>query len=139
MTRPRPDERGAFTAAAVGFVAALFLLASFVSGAGRAFDTRRDVRAAAAAAARAAAQGSADSLLHGEVLDTAGLVARAEAVVTAAGYTLVSTQVSGGRVWVSARGQVRTVLPDPFGLNGRDVTATASAELLVGVDRGVPG
>jgi hypothetical protein len=139
MTRPHRDERGAFTAAAVVFVAALFLLASFVSGAGRAFDTRRDVRATAAAAARAAAQGSADSLLHGQVLDTAGLDARVEAVLAAAGYTLVSTQVTGGRVWVTARGQVRTILPDPFALNGRDVTATASAELLVGVDQGVPG
>ena len=139
MSRARCDERGAFTAAAVVFVGALFLLASFVSGAGRAFDTRRDVRAAAAAAARAAAQGSPDSLVHGQVLDTAGLEARAEAVITAAGYTLVATRVSGGRVWVTASGQVRTILPDPFGLNGRDVTAAASAELLVGVDQGAPG
>jgi hypothetical protein len=136
---PARDERGAFTAAAVVFVSALFLLASFVSGAGRAFDTRRDVRATAAAAARAAAQGSADSLLHGQVIDTTGMEARAAAVIDAAGYALISTRVEGNRVWVTARGQVHTILPDPFGLNGRDVIATSSAEMLVGVNRGVPG
>jgi len=135
----RRDERGAFTAAAVVLISGLFLLACFVSGAGRAFDARRDVRATAAAAARAAAQGSAESLIHGQVIDTAGLEARAEAVVDAAGYSLVATRVEGGRVWVTAQGQVHTILPDPFGLNGADVVATASAELLVGVDTGVPG
>lgn len=139
MKRQARDERGAFTAPAVVLISALFLLASFVSGAGRAFDTRRDVRASAAAAARAAAQGSADSLLHGQVIDTAGLQARAAAVLDAAGYTLISTRVDGGRVWVTAQGQVHTILPDPFGLNGRAVVATASAEMLVGVNQGTPG
>jgi len=139
MNVARPDDRGAFTAPAVVLISALFLLASFVSGAGRAFDARRDVRATAAAAARAAAQGSADSLLHGQVIDTAGLQARADAVLAAAGYTAVSVRVDGGRVWVTARGQVHTILPDPFGLNGRDVVATASAEMLVGVNQGTPG
>jgi hypothetical protein len=139
MTLPSRDEQGAFTAPAVVLISALFLLASFVSGAGRAFDARRDVRATAAAAARAAAQGSANSLLHGQVIDTAGLESRASAVVEAAGYTLVSTRVTGGRVWVTAQGQVHTILPDPFGLNGRDVVATASAEMLVGVNQGLPG
>jgi len=139
VRRPRGDERGAFTAAAVVLVSGLFLLACFVSGAGRAFDARRDVRATAAAAARGAAQGSAESLIHGQVIDTAGLDARATAVIDAAGYTLVAVRVQGGRVWVTAQGQVHTILPDPFGLNGRDVVATASAELLVGVDQGAPG
>ena len=139
MTRRAADEQGAFTAPAVVLMSALFLLASFVSAAGRAFDTRRDVRATAEAAARAAAQGSADSLLHGQDIDTAGLQARADAVLNAAGYTPVSIRVQGGRVWVTAQGQVHTILPDPFGLNGRDVVATASAEMLVGVNQGTPG
>jgi len=139
MTIAVRDERGAFTAAAVVFISGLFLLASFVSAAGRAFDTRRDVRATAAAAARAAAQGSPDSLLHGQVIDTAGLETRAASVVQAAGYILVSTRVAAGQVWVTVKGQVHTILPDPFGLNGRDVTATASAEMLVGVNHGIPG
>lgn len=139
MTPISRDQQGAFTAPAVVLITGLFVLASFVSGAGRAFDTRRDVRATAAAAARAAAQGSADSLLHGQVIDTAGLDSRAATVVQAAGYTLVATRVTGGRVWVTARGRVRTILPDPFGLNGRPVVATASAEMLVGVNQGSAG
>ena len=139
MTRPTTDEHGMFTAPAVVCISALFVLASFVSGAGRAFDTRRDVRATAAAAARAAAQGSANSVVHGHVIDTAGAQGRAAAVLAAAGYTLVSARVTAGRVWVTAQGQVHTILPDPFGLNGRHVVATASAEMLVGVNQGTPG
>ena len=135
----RRDERGAFTAPAVVLISALFLLASFVSGAGRAFDTRREARAVAAAAARAAAQGSADSLVHGNVLDAGGANARAASVVDAAGYTLVGVRVAAARVWVTVEGHVHTILPDPFGLNGRQVTATASAEMLVGVTQGTPG
>jgi len=139
MTPAARDERGAFTPAALVLISGLFLLASFVSGAGRAFDARRAVRATAAAAARAAAQGSAESLLHGQVIDTAGLASRADAVVEAAGYTLVSTRVDADQVWVTVEGQVHTILPDPFGLDGRDVIATASAEMLVGVNQGSPG
>jgi hypothetical protein len=139
MNRAAHDEQGAFTPAAVVLISGLFLLASFVSGASRAFDARRAVRATAAAAARAAAQGSADSLLHGEVIDAAGLESRADAVVQGAGYTLVTTRVDGDQVWVTVEGQVHTILPDPFGLDGRNVTATASAEMLVGVDEGSPG
>jgi hypothetical protein len=126
------SERGAFTPAALVFITALFVLAAFVANAEAAFDTRRAVEAAAASAARAGAQASPDSLAGGSPLDASGADARAQQILAAAGYT-GSVAVDGDLVVVTATGHVHTFMPDPFGLDGKAVTMTASATATGGV------
>ena len=134
MTR---TERGAYTPGALIFITALLVLAAFVANAEAAFDTRRAVAAAAASAARAGAQASPDSLAAGSVLDAGGADGRAQEVLAAAGYT-GSVVVGADRVVVSATGHVHTLLPDPFGLNGKAVTMTATATATGGVAQATP-
>ena len=134
MTR---TERGAYTPGALIFISALFVLAAFVANAEAAFDTRRAVAAAAASAARAGAQASPDSLAAGSVLDATGANGRAQQVLTAAGYA-GSVVVGADRVVVSATGHVHTPMPDPFGLDGKAVTMTASATAIGGVAQAAP-
>jgi hypothetical protein len=133
------DERGAYTPAAVVLIAALFILASFVANAEAAFDARLQVADTAASAARAAAQASPNSLLHGSTLDAAGAETRAQEVLAAAGDTGTVNIEAGGRVEVTAQGAVHTPMPDMFGLNGRTVTATATAAATPGVTKAAAG
>jgi hypothetical protein len=130
-------ERGAYTPAALIFITALLILAAFVANAEAAFDTRRAVAAAASSAARAGAQASPDSLAGGSTLDATGADTRAQQVLTASGYT-GSVTVNGDTVVVTATGHVHTIMPDPFGLNGKAVTMTAAATATGGVTQAAP-
>jgi hypothetical protein len=86
------------------------------------WNTRRDVHAAAAAAARAGAQADPDSLRAGMVLDPQQAVQRAQAILSAGGYTGV-VSVNDASVTVIVTAPVDYAFPSP----GFPATVTGAA------------
>jgi hypothetical protein len=113
----------------------LFLIVSFwaLVSASQAWTARRDAAAVASAAARAAAQGDSTLLRAGAGdVDPAEAVARAQAVIAAAGYT-GTVDVNGATVHVTVRARVDYMLPAP----GLPATVGGSASAVA--HRGITG
>jgi hypothetical protein len=91
---------------------------------------RRDVQGVAAAAARAGAQGDETALRNGGILDPSVAAARAQQIITIAGYN-GNVAVAGRTVTVTVTAAIDYAFPAPGFPNS--VNAAASADAVVGV------
>ena len=133
--RATPDDverdRGSVMPMAVILVTFLMIGSWSLISASQQWAARRDVQGVAAAAARAGAQGDQNALRRGAVLDPDAAVERAQAIITAAGYSGAVT-IDGGTVTVSASAGIDYAFPAP-GFPGT-VQASASAVAVSGVN-----
>lgn len=90
------------------------------------WNARRDAHAVAAAAARAGAQGDSDALRAAVVLDPAMSTARAQAIVSASGYS-ATVSIDGESVTVTVTVAVDYAFPSPGFPSGVTGSATAVA------------
>ena len=131
MTRRLRGDEGSVMPMTTILITFLLFGAWALVSASQQWNTRRDVYGAAAAAARAAAQATPAALRNGAVLDTDGAVARAEEVLTVAGYRGAIT-LNGATVTVTITAPVDYAFPSP-GVPAR-VTGTATATVRRGVN-----
>lgn len=127
----RRDERGAATAFVVGMAITLLACAGLVVDGGTALNARMKLADDAEQAARAGAQELDQGALRdsGVVqVDDAAARQRAGAFMTARGYDVVSIEVVGDSVTVTASDVVQAQLLTIIGFNSFDIEATATAD-----------
>lgn len=130
--RPQEQERdrGSVMPMATILVAFLMLGCWALISASQQWSGRREAHAVAASAARAGAQGDFDSIRIGQILDHNAAVARAQAIITASGYT-GSVQVEDVLVVVTVTVGIDYSFPAPGFPSS--VTGSSTAEATAGV------
>ncbi len=123
-------DRGSVMPMATILVTFLMIGSWSLISASQQWAARRDVQGVAASAARAGAQGDQQALRRGGVLDADAAADRAQAIITASGYSGV-VSVEGSAVTVSVTAPIDYAFPSS-GFPG-SVEATASAVAVSGV------
>jgi Flp pilus assembly protein TadG len=106
------NDEGSTMPMTVIFIVFLMVATFALVSASQQWNTRRDALAVAAAAARAGAQGTRGSVRTDQGLDAAGANARAQAILSAAGFG-GSVSVSGESVTVTVVARVKYAFPSP--------------------------
>ncbi|WP_327586971.1 pilus assembly protein TadG-related protein [Nonomuraea sp. NBC_00507] len=136
-------QRGSITLAAVIFMIALTALVGLVIDGGAKFRTARQATAIAEEAARAAAgQVDVGAALAGRTRDNGFTVDQATAIRAAQNYLTTAGQrgtvraVSPTAIEVTVRIQAPTLFLSAFGVTSLEVSGTARAQLVSGVEEG---
>lgn len=129
-------DRGSVMPMATILIAFLMIGCWALVSASQQWNSRREAHAVAASAARAGAQGDAESIRSGIVLDPEMAIARANAILAATGYS-GSVDVDDLRVIVTVTVGVDYAFPAPGFPSS--VSGSASADATAGVTGSVDG
>lgn len=129
-------DRGSVMPMATILIAFLMIGCWALVSASQQWDSRREAHAVAASAARAGAQGDADSIRRGVLLDPTSATSRANAILAASGLS-GSVSIDDLRVTVTVTVGVDYAFPAPGFPSS--VSGSASASATPGVIGGAAG